>query len=436
LTLLSALGRIARSQAIVLRNLVRGWPLLYTGPTAMTIDEDDLALAASLLDDRAGWIDPAPIAAFERAFAAWNGSRHAFAFASGRVALSAAIEALDLAPGDEVVVPGYTCVVVANAFHNAGVRTVYADIELDTYGLDAQALHAAITPRTRAVLIHHLYGLVSRDFAAALDIARARGLWIIEDCAQAAGAVHAGVKVGNFGHVGFYSADPSKPFNCVEGGVAVVNDDEVARKLAAAYNRSTLQSAETVANRLRNVSLNYALNKDPRRWWKADLAWLRNGDEYFYGIPDAEVAGAPPADAGHRMSAPIAQLASNQLGKLDYYNTRRRANAGRWTAWCTSHGFAPPLVAEGSTPVFLRYPVLVTPAMKRDLRWAYRSLGVVPGTWFVTHLHPAPIRLDHLPNATRAVEQCINFPTLFFEDRWSLASTREVAGHREPGNRA
>jgi perosamine synthetase len=418
-TALSALARLARSQAINVRNVLRGWPLVYTGPTSMTIDDDDLELAASLLEHRAAWSDPAPIAEFERAFAGWNGSRRAFGFASGRVALSAAIDALGLAPGDEVVVPGYTCVVVANAFTNAGVRPIYADIELDTYGLDAQALLAAITPRTKAVVLHHLYGLVSRDFQATLDIARARGLWVIEDCAQAAGAVHAGVKVGNFGHVGIYSADPSKPFNCVQGGVAVVNDDQVAQRLAAAYGRTTLQSADTVANRLQNVSLNYVLHKDPQRWWKADFAWLRRGDAYFYGIPDAEVAGGPPADAGHRMSAPIAQLGLNQLKKLDYYNARRRVNAARWADWCQAHGFATPLVARASTPTFLRYPVLVTPEMKRDLRWAYRTLGVVPGTWFVTCLHPAPVRLDHLPKATTAVERCINFPTLFFEDRWT-----------------
>jgi perosamine synthetase len=122
------------------------------------------------------------------------------------------------------------------------------------------------------------------------------------------------------------------------------------------------------------------------------------------------------------MSAPLAQMALNQLKKLDYYNGRRRANAGRWTDWCRTHGFDPPLVSPGSTPIFLRYPVLVRPEMKDHLRWAYRSLGVVPGVWFTSHLHPARARLDHLPNATTAVERCINFPTLYFEDRWRAGS--------------
>jgi hypothetical protein len=106
------------------------------------------------------------------------------------------------------------------------------------------------------------------------------------------------------------------------------------------------------------------------------------------------------------------------LKKLDHYNERRRANARRWIEWCHDNGFIAPLEVMQSTPTYLRFPVLVRPEMKRDLRWAYRSLGVVPGTWFNTHLHPAPIRLDYLPNATVAVDRCINFPTLFHEDRW------------------
>jgi len=412
------LVRLARSYAIALRNIVKGWPLVYTGTAAMTLDEDDLALAAALLADRREWTATAPVDAFERQFAAWNGSRAAFAFASGRIALRAAVDALGLQPGDEVVLPGYTCVVVPNALGAAGVRQVYADIELDTYGLDKDALRRALTPRTKAVLVHHLYGYVSRDLDAVLEIAKARGLRVIEDCAQAAGAIYQGRHVGNFGDVAIFSGDPSKPFDCVQGGLATANDDELIARLTAVRRVAPMQDEATIANRLANVSLNYALSKDPRRWWNGELVWLRRGDEYFVGIPDAETAGAPPRDAGCRMSAPLARLASNQLGKLDYYNGRRRANASRWDAWCDANRFARPLVLSESTPMCLRYPVLVTPEMKRDIRWAYRSLGVIPGTWFVTHRHPAPGVLPDVPNATRAVERCINFPTLYFEDRW------------------
>src|SRR3989304_4500748 len=128
-----------------------------------------------------------------------NVSRHAFAFLGGRVALSACIHALGLAPGDEVILPGYTCVVVPNAFHYAGVRTVYADIELETYGLDAARAEEKITPNTRAILLHHMYGLVCRDYEDILALARRRGIRVIEDCAQSTGAGFGCAKGGDRG---------------------------------------------------------------------------------------------------------------------------------------------------------------------------------------------------------------------------------------------
>ena len=419
---LDALPRIARSQATALRNAARGWPLIYTGTTAMTIDLDDIDLAAALLKDRLDWISEEPVDAFERAFADWNGSRSAAAFASGRIALSAAVAALGLRAGDQVVMPGYSCVVVASALRNAGLQPVFVDIELDTYGLDKDSLRQSMTDRTRAVVMHHLYGFVSRDVDDILEICRTRGVRVIEDCAQSAGALHHGRKVGNFGDVGIFSCDPSKPFTCVQGGVATANDEEISARLSALRRAAPVQDHATIENRLRNVALNYALHKDPQRWWKADLAWLRDGTRYYYGINSLEAAGAPPSDAGCRMSGALARLAAHQLKKVDHYNVRRRANAGRWDAWCKVQGFARPLTVRDSTPIMLRYPVLVKPQMKRDLRWAYRSLGVVPGQWFVTHLHPSTERLPNLPNATRAVVECINLPTLFFEDRWRPGS--------------
>jgi dTDP-4-amino-4,6-dideoxygalactose transaminase len=384
----------------------------------MTLDHDDVMLARQLLADRSQWGDLAPVESFEHLFADWNGSRHGFAFASGRIALRAAIDALGLSAGDEVVVPGYTCVVVANAIRAAGCVPVFADIELQTYGLDKDALRRAISSRTKAVVVQHLYGFVARDLDATLEAARTDGLAVIEDCAQAAGARLRGRNVGNFGDIAIFSGDPSKPFTCVQGGIATTNDDALAAKLAAARAAAPVHDAEAIAQRLRNVEMNFVMQKDPQRWWKADLLWHRRGGDYLYGIPASEVAGAPPADAGCRMAAPIAMLATHQLEKLDYYNERRRANAQRWLDWCHAHHFEPPVIVAGSTPIVLRYPVLVTPPMKRDLRWAYRSLGVVPGTWFNSHLHPAPGILPGVPNATCAVESCVNFPTLYFHDRW------------------
>ena len=112
------------------------------------------------------------------------------------------------------------------------------------------------------------------------------------------------------------------------------------------------------------------------------------------------------------MPSPVAALGRNQLLKLDRYNELRRRTALRWERWCEESGFRPPKVMEDSVPVFLRYPVMVSPEMKQDLRWAESSLGVSPGVWFTSPLHPMAAVVDGCPNGEAAVRCCVNFPCL------------------------
>src|SRR4029077_8205272 len=99
----------------------------------------------------------------------------------------------------------------------------------------------------------------------------------IEDFAGAAGTFYRGRRVGNFGDVAIFSGDPSKPFTCVQGGVAVTNDERLAARRAALGHGAAVHDDATVANRLGNVALNYAPHKDPQRYLKAELTWWRHG---------------------------------------------------------------------------------------------------------------------------------------------------------------
>ncbi|GAB4487000.1 MAG: hypothetical protein OHK006_15550 [Thermodesulfovibrionales bacterium] len=383
-----------------------------TSLSSQTLGPDDVELAKAAMKNHSGWSDPDVVTRYESAFAQWNGSRHAYAFMGGRVALSACIHALDLKPGDEVIMPGYTCVVVPNAFHYAGVRVVYSDIELETYGLDVTRLESRITPRTRAILLQHLYGLVCRDYEAVLDLAKQHGLKVIEDCAHAAGAVYKGMNVGNRGDIAFYSSNRTKVFSTVEGGMAVTNDDGLAARLGHFYSEAPSPEEELIEKLLKNVLLDYySFTRSARSFAKA-WTLLRYGDQWHCSTSDEEMQGRMPSRYIARMPAPLAALGLNQLGKLDRYNEQRRLTARRWDAWCEAHGYAKPRVVEGSTPIFLRYPVLVEPEKKRDTSWAEREFGIELGIWFSGNLHPVNIRLEDCPNADRAVKQCINFPTL------------------------
>ena len=393
-------------------NFARGLPVSLPSLGSMTLDLDDVSLARQFLKKEAYDQDSKITLQYEQEFAQWNGSKHAFAFMSGRVALSATIHALGLEPGDEVILPGYTCVVVPNAFHFANIETVYSDIELNTYGLDATQIKSKITSKTRAILLHHLYGLVCRDYEAILDIAKHHGLKVIEDCAQATGAEFKGLKVGNRGDIAFYSSEQSKVYNTIQGGMATTNDDNLAKRLKEYYDQAPLPDSTWTSNLLHNVILNYYQIKHPKRYWVGDLANLKYGHKRMVSTTQDEVEGIQPNIYGMKMPGPIAALGSNQLKKIDAYNSLRRKTIPRWDKWAELKGYNKPLVIVDSVPVFLRYPILVEPEKKQDLSWGVRELGLIPGVWFISPLHPSSQSVSDCPNSYKAVQQCINFPSI------------------------
>lgn len=407
-----ALASVCRNQAKNIFNLLHARRASFPSLGSMTLDLDDVGIAKKWLNSREQWDDRNIIQQYESEFAAWNGSRFAFAFMGGRVGLSACIHALDLKPGDEVIVPGYTCVVVPNAFQYAGVKPVYADIELETYGLDAERVEERISTKTRAILIHHLYGLVCRDIEPLLDIAKRKGLRVIEDCAHSTGALYKRRKVGNFGDAAFYSSEQSKIFNTIQGGITVTNDNSIANRIREYSASAPFPDRISVDRQLHNVILNYYRYKHPNKWWRSDAAILRYAAKEIISTTPEEVCGIRPCHYGRRMPAPIAALAINQLYKIDHYNQLRRCTATIWDLWCNQHSYGKPYVHPESTPVFLRYPVMVEEQKKRNRQWARKSLGVDLGVWFISNIHPAGLRVDGCPNSNRAVAQCINFPTL------------------------
>jgi len=390
---------------------LRGYPLRTPPLSSVTIDLDDVDIAKKLLRDRSLWDNQQILEEYQDKFAAWNGSRFAFAFMGGRVALSAAIHALGLKPGDEVILPGYTCIVVPNAFNFEGIRIVHSDIELDTYGLDASALEAKISSATKAILLHHLYGLVCRDYEQIIKIARRHGLYVIEDCAQSTGAIYKGKKVGNLGDVAIYSSEQSKVFTTIQGGMLCTNDETIASRVADYYEGAPYPSTERTENLLWNILINYYAFKAPGQWWKGDVMQLILGSKIQISTTDEELRGIKPKHYGCKMPPALAYVGLNQLKKIDFYNEERRRIAAKWDMWCEDNGYRKPLVIENSKPIYLRYPVLVEPEKKSDTRWALRELGVEIGRWFLGNYHPINVDIPDCPNADRAVRCCINFPT-------------------------
>jgi dTDP-4-amino-4,6-dideoxygalactose transaminase len=381
---------------------------------SMTLGTDDLDIARYWLAHRDAWNDITLVRAYEREFAKWNGSRFAFAFQAGRKALSACVIALELKPGDEVIVPAFTCVVVANAFRYQEVKPVFCDIELETYGPDIDSVRKHLNSKTKAIVIQHSFGLVCRDYDAIIDLAQKHDLRIIEDAAHSTGAVFCGSKVGTRGDVGFYSSEHSKIFNTIVGGMAVTNDIEIAHRLNECGRSWDLPNAALIETQLLNVELDYYRFKHLWSPILYPLAKKRNGGTHIQSTTEAEIRGEKPAEYFTRMPPPIAALGLNQLAKIDRYNAIRRSTAKRWDAWCWERGYKSPTVVHGSEPVYLRYPVRVDERMKLDTSWAKEQLGVELGVWFTANLHPS-LMLDGYPRADLAVRQCVNFPTILYD---------------------
>lgn len=402
----------AYHQAKNIVKLILGQSITTPSLGSMTLDNDDVVIANKQLKNRKNWFSDNYTKEYENTFSKWNGSRYAFAFMGGRVALSACIYALGLKSDDEVILPGYTCVVVPNAFHFAGIKTIYSDIELDTYGLDSALIEGKITAKTKAILLHHLYGLVCRDYEKIIAIARKHKLYVIEDCAHSTGAIFKDRKVGNLGDVAFYSSEQSKIFNTIQGGMAGTNNDLLAKRLKDYYDHASYPNAKLIDKQLYSVRINYYSFKDPQRWWMGDIMRFLYKDKIIISTTKEEEQGIKPRYYGCKMPSPIAAIGLNQLKKIDEYNQKRRNTSHKWDKWCESHGYKKPVIIPYSKPVFLRYPVMVEPEKKRDISWANKELGLTLGVWFESNIHPISKQVKGCPNADKAVRQCINFPTL------------------------
>lgn len=171
------------------------------------------------------------VAAFEQEFAEWNGSPHGVGCASGTDALVLALRACGVGAGDEVIVPSFTFMATAGAVSSVGATPVFADVDATSFNLDPAQVAKRITPRTKAIVVVHLYGHPA-DMNAFLELGREHNLKIIEDCAQATGALYHGRKVGTMGDAGCFSFFPSKNLGGAgDGGMVLTAHPEIDERL-------------------------------------------------------------------------------------------------------------------------------------------------------------------------------------------------------------
>jgi dTDP-4-amino-4,6-dideoxygalactose transaminase len=206
--------------------------ILCANPRAQyTAHKEEIDAALRRVLDKGRYILGEEVQQFESEFAAWLGVAHAVGVGSGTEALHLALAACGVGAGDEVITVSHTAVATVAAIELAGARPVFVDIDPASFTLDPALLAAAITPRTRAIVPVHLYGRPA-DLSPILQLAHARGLRVIEDCAQAHGALDQGRRIGSWGDAGCFSFYPTKNLGALgDGGAVVANSTEIATKV-------------------------------------------------------------------------------------------------------------------------------------------------------------------------------------------------------------
>jgi len=326
------------------------------------LGEDEKAAVMAVLDS--GMLAQGKrVAEFEARFAALCGVKHAVAVASGTASLWLALMAHDIGPGDEVITTPFSFIASSNCALFVGARPVFVDIEPETCLIDASAIEARITERTRAILPVHLYGQPC-DMAAIMEIAGRHNLIVIEDACQAHGATFEGQPVGSFG-VGCFSFYPTKNMTTGEGGIITTNDDALAERLRLLRNHGQSQ-------RYRHESLGY-----------------------------------------HFRSTDIqAAIGLVQLEKLGPWNEQRIANARYLSE--RLKGVRVPVVAANRRHVFHQYTVRVS-GDRQVLQDHLSALGVGSAIHYPYPIHHQPLYrslgyADVLPEAEAASREVLSLP--------------------------
>ena len=322
---------------------------------------------------RSGMLAQGPkVAALEEAFAELAGVRHAVAVNNGTTALVAAVQVLDLQPGDEVVTTPFTFVATLNAILEAGATARFADIDPVDFNISPAAAEAAVTDRTRVLMPVHLYGQVA-DMSALLPIVESRGLHLIEDAAQAVGATYEGRGAGSFG-LGCFSLYGTKNITTGEGGIITTDDDVLADRLRVLRNQG-----------------------------------MRARYQY-------EMAGH-----NYRLTDLQAALALPQLAVYDEQVKRRKANAARLSEGLSDvAGLTLPGELPGRSHVWHQYTILVdpqAPVSRDELSAKLAESGVGSGVYYPRIVFDYDCYRDHprvvkgeFPVASSVAERCLSLP--------------------------
>jgi perosamine synthetase len=304
---------------------------------------------------------------FEAAARAATGAGHAIGLCNGTVALHLALHCLGVGPGDEVIVPTFTYIASVNTIAQCGATPVFADCREGDWLLDPADAAARVTPRTKAILPVHLYGAAC-DMQALGALAEARGLGVVEDCAEAFGTTVDGRHVGTFGDVGTFSFFGNKTITTGEGGMVIAGDEALAERMRMVRGQG---------------------QSPTRRYWHEVLGF------------------------NYRMTNIVAAIGLAQIERLDTILERKRAVAARYEALLRGLPVVFQRPMEGVSSSHWLVSVLLPPGADRDAvqrDMAARGVDTRP-VFFCAHEMPMYARGERFPVAESIAARGLSLPS-------------------------
>jgi dTDP-4-amino-4,6-dideoxygalactose transaminase len=353
---------------------------------------------------------------YQHKFADFLGAGHAFAFWKGRVALYAILKAMEIGNEDEIILPGYTCVMDVNPIKYLGAKPVYVDIEPETFNIDVDLLKQKITSKTKVIIAQHTYGYPC-DMDAIMKIARDNNITVIEDCCLALGSKYKGKIVGTFGKAAYFSSQWNKPYTTGLGGMAITNDSKLAENIQSLCdNKITCPTSREIFMLWAQLVI-YRLFIYPRTTAFAQdvFRYLTKKGAVVGSSSTSEFKPVMADDFFKSISSVQGRSGLRQLSKINENIQHRKKLALFYDKLLNEKGINPQKSNDNTEPVLVRYPVRVK-AKNEALETAAKE-GVELGSWFESPLHPieTPLQvydyeIGSCPQAEKASNEVVNLP--------------------------
>ncbi len=354
---------------------------------------------------------------YESAFSEWLGAKYAFSFWKGRVALYALLRAMGVGEGDEVILPGYTCVMDVNPIKYLGAKPVYVDIEPATFNINVGLLEVKITPNTKAIIAQHTYGYPC-DMDAIMNIAEKNSIPVIEDCCLALDSKYKGKTMGTFGEAAYFSFQWNKPYTTGLGGMVVTNDEKLAGQIESLRASEMCLPCRKEVFMLWAELVVYRLFIYPRTTALAErvFRYLTKKGAVVGSSSSSEFQPEMACDFFKAASGVQARSGLRQLKKIERNIAHREWMAQLYDELLEQKGW-PCRKYDRSMiePVMVRYPVRIAEKDKALAEAA--KAGIELGSWFECPLHPIETPLaayDYeagmCPEAEKASNEAVNLP--------------------------